>query len=189
MLQAIPGASLKGSDLRAILDTLGAIGEAATTPEGFARQGIASLKRLVASELTRLSMRDLDFGHRAVVCAQPGVISRREIEVFDRHFHANPLVLAHGRNPHAVTHRISDLVAPAQFRATPLFSDYYRRVGVEYAMAGPIHVKKHVLGGFRFHPSGRDFSDRGAACLEALRPPPRNLPSLGPGIGGPPPAR
>src|SRR5258707_2013192 len=131
MLRAISGISLKGTDLRAVLDTLGAIGEEATTAEGFARQGLASLKRLVASELTHLSICDLDTGHRAVVCDQPGAISRREIEVFDRHFHANPLVLAHGRNPHAVTHRISDLVAPAQFRATPLFSDYYRPVRVQ----------------------------------------------------------
>ncbi len=185
MLQAIPGASLKGSDLRAILDTLGAIGEAATTAEGFARQGLASLKRLVASELTHLSICDLDSGHRAVVCDQPRAISRREIGVFDRHFHANPLVLAHGRNPHAVTHRISDLVAPAKFRATPLFSDYYRRVGVEYAMAVPIHVKKHVLVSFVFNRSGRDFSDRDRACLESIRPHLGNLYRLGQEIEGP----
>src|SRR5258708_9087827 len=152
MLQAIPGASLKGSDLRAILDTLGAIGEAAPTAEGSARQGLASLKRRVASELTPLAICDLDSGHRAVVCDQPRAISRREIEVFDRHFHANPLVLAHGRNPHAVTHRISDLVAPAKFRATPLFSDYYRRVRLPIANAEPIPRKKPRPVDFFLHP-------------------------------------
>src|SRR5260221_7209493 len=145
MIQAISGVSLKGADLRAVLDTLGAIGEEATTAEGFARQGLASLKRLVASELTHLSICDLDTGHRAVVCDQPGAISRREIEVFDRHFHANPLVRAHGHNPRAVTHRISDLVASAEFRATPLFTDYYRRVGGADAPAGPVPLKKHPL--------------------------------------------
>src|SRR5260221_6487071 len=185
MIQAFSGVPLKGSALGAVLDTLGAIGEEATTAEGFARQGLASLKRLVASELPPLSICSLDTGPGDVVCDQPGAISRREIEVFDRHFHANPLVRAHGRNPHPVTHRISDLVAPAEFRATPLFSDYYRRVGVEYAMAVPIHVKKHVLVSFVFTRSGRDFSDRDRACLESIRPHLGNLYRLGQEIEGP----
>jgi DNA-binding CsgD family transcriptional regulator len=171
--------------LQAVLDTLGAIGEEAATTEGFARQGVASLKRLVASELATLSICDLDTGHRSVVSDQPGAISKREIEAFDRHFHSHPLVRAHGRNPAAVTHRISDLVAPADFRRTALFNDYYRPVGVEHAMAVPIHVRRNVLVSFVVNRSGRDFSDRDRACLESIRPHLGNLYRLTREIEGP----
>jgi DNA-binding CsgD family transcriptional regulator len=185
MLQPISSVSLKGADLRAILDTLGAIGEEATSGEGFARQGVTSLKRLVPSELTTLSVCELDSGHRSVVSDQPGALSRREIEAFDRHFHAHPLVRAHGRNPAAVTHRISDLMAPADFRRTSLFDDYYRPIGVDHAMAVPIHVLKNAPVSFVFTRSERDFSHRALACLESIRPHLGNLYRLGQEIEGP----
>jgi DNA-binding CsgD family transcriptional regulator len=157
-------------DHRALLDTLGAIGEAARTTAGFARQGMASLKRLVPSELATLSICDLDTGHRSVVSDHPGAISKREIEVFDRHLHDHPLVRDHERNPRAVTRRISDLVAPADFRRTPLFNDYYRPIGLDHVMAVPIELRKGLLVSFVFNRSGRDFSDRDRACLESIRP-------------------
>ena len=83
------------SDLEACLDTVHAVGEASTSAEGFARGGVACLKRLVPSELTTLSICDLDTGHRSVVCDLPGAIGAREIEAFDRHLHTHPLVRAH----------------------------------------------------------------------------------------------
>ena len=173
------------ADHRAVLDTLGAIGEAARSSDGFAHQGVASLRRLVASELTTLSICDLDTGHRSVVSDRPGAISKPEIEVFDRHFHAHPLVRAHGRNPRAATRRISDLVAAADFRRTPLYNDYYRPIRVEHAMAVPIHVERNVLVSFVFNRSGRDFSDRDRACLESIRPHLGNLYRLSRRLEGP----
>jgi DNA-binding CsgD family transcriptional regulator len=171
MLQPISsGTSLTGADLRAVLDTLGAIGEETSSAEGFARQGVASLRRLVASELTTLSICDLGNGHRSVVSDRPGAISKREIDAFDRHFHEHPLVRDHGRNPGAVTRRISDLMPAARFRCTPLFNDYYRPIRVDHAMAVPIHVRRSELVSFVFNRSGRDFSDRDRVCLESIRP-------------------
>jgi DNA-binding CsgD family transcriptional regulator len=172
-------------DHRAVLDTLGAIGEAARSRAGFEREGVASLSRLVSSELTTLSICDLDTGHRSVLSDQPGAISKREIEVFDRHFHTHPLVRHHGRNSGAVTRRISDLVAAADFRRTPLYNDYYRPIRVEHAMAVPIHVRRNVLVSFVFNRSGRDFSDRDRAYLESIRPHLGNLYRLSREIEGP----
>ena len=179
------GVSLQGTDLRAVLDTLGTIGEGARSCEGFARQGVTSLRRLVASELTTLSICDLDTGHRSVVSDQPGAISKAELEMFDRHFHEHPLVRAHGRNPGAVTLRISDLVAAPDFRRTPLFNDYYRPIRLDCAMALPIHVQRNVLVSFVLNRSGRDFSDRDRACLESIRPHLGNLYRLSRELDGP----
>jgi DNA-binding CsgD family transcriptional regulator len=157
-------------DLRAALDTLGAISESAANDRQFARHGVSGLAGLVAADLTTLSICDLATGHRSVLSDVPGAISKGQIEAFDRHFHEHPLVQAHGRNPTAITHRISDLVSPTAFRATPLYNEYYRVIRVEHAMAVPIHVHRHELVSFVLNRSGRDFSDRDRACLESIRP-------------------
>jgi DNA-binding CsgD family transcriptional regulator len=157
-------------DHRAVLETLGAIGEGARGSVSFARAGVQGLSRLVAADLTTLSICDLDTGHRSVVSDVPNAISRSHVEAFDRHFHEHPLVRAHGRNPRAVTRRISDLVPVPDFRRTPLFNDYYRAIRIDHAMAVPIHVRKNVLVSFVLNRSGRDFSERDVACLESIRP-------------------
>ena len=68
---------LRSTDLCACLGALHAIGEESGAGEGFARRGIASLRRLVAGELTTLSICNLDTGHRSVVSDLPGALSRR----------------------------------------------------------------------------------------------------------------
>jgi DNA-binding CsgD family transcriptional regulator len=173
------------ADLRLGLDILGAIGEAARTSAGFARSGVADLKRLVASELTTLSICDLDTGHRSIVSDLPGAISPREIKVFDRHFHAHPLVRAHGRNADARTQRVSDLLPARDWRASALFNDYYRPIRIEHAMAVPIHVRDNVLVSFVFNRSGRDFSERERDRAESIRRHLGNLYRLSREIEGP----
>ena len=162
--------SLGTSDLRSALEALGSLAECARTSASLARHGVSCLPRLVASELTTLSVCDLATGHRSVVSDVPGAIARPEIEAFDRHLHEHPLVRSHVRNPAAATRRISDLVSQCEFRRTPLYNDYYRRIRIDHAMAVPVHVCKQVLVSFVFNRSGRDFSDRDRDCMEAIRP-------------------
>lgn len=88
----MPQLELTRTQLRATLDALRAIGEASLSVDEFARAGVEQLPRLVASELTTLSVCDLDSGHRGVVSDQPGAISPRDIAIFDRFFYAHPLV-------------------------------------------------------------------------------------------------
>jgi len=140
---------------------------------------LACLGRLVASDFATLSVCDLESGHRSVVSNVPGAIPKAQIEVFDRHFHEHPLVLAHGRNPAAVTRRISDLVHPAEFRRTPLYNDYYRAIRIDHAVAVPIHVHRHELVSFVLNRSGRDFSEHDRDRLESIRPLLGNLFRLG----------
>jgi DNA-binding CsgD family transcriptional regulator len=157
-------------DLRACLDTVRALGEATAAGQGFLNHGVTILPRLVASEITHVSICDLATGNRRVVSDQPGAISRRHLEVFNHYFHEHPLVRAHGHNPAATTVRISDLMPAPDFRRSPVFNDYYRPIGIDYAMAVPIHVREHELVSFVFNRKDRDFSDRDRACLESIRP-------------------
>ena len=164
MLQA-----LRSADLRGALDALGAIAEGTAADGAFARHGLASLPRLVPSELTTLSICDLDSGHRSVVCDLPGAIGAREREVFDRHLHSHPLVRAHA-HPQACTVRICDAEPVENFRRSPLYNDYYRPIRIDHVMAVPIHVQKNVLVSFVLNRSKRDFSDRDRDCVEVIRP-------------------
>ena len=119
MLQALGSADLRGA-----LDALGAIAEGTAADGAFARHGLSSLPRLVPSELTTLSVCDLESGHRSVVCDLPGAIGEREREVFDRHLYSHPLVRAHGQR--ACTVRIGDTEPVQDFRRSALYNDYYR---------------------------------------------------------------
>jgi len=158
------------SDLKACLDTVHAIGEASTSGEGFARGGVACLKRLVPSELTTLSICDLDSRHRSVMSDVPGALSRREIEAFNRRFDEHPLVREHVRDPRAATQRITDVMPAAQFRSSPLFDEYYRSIGIDHVMAVPVHIDRTLLVSFVFNRQDRDFSDLDRARAEAIRP-------------------
>jgi len=161
---------LASADLRGALDALHAIGESCPDGDAFARRGLECLPRLVSSELTTLSVCDLDTGHRSVVSDRPGAISRREIEVFDHYFYQHPLVREHGRNPRAVTRDTGELLPGSAFRRTPLYNDYYRVIGIDHAMAVPIHVDGRMLVSFVLNRSKRGFGDRDRACMEMMRP-------------------
>ena len=161
--------TLSRADLRAALEVVGAISECASSDGQFARHGVACLGKLVAADLVTLSACNLATGRRRVVSDVPGAIAEREIAAFDRHFHEHPLVRAHGRNAGAVTHRISDLVDAGDFHASDLYNEYYRAIGIDHALAVPIHVHRNELVSFVLNRSRRDFSDRDVACLELVR--------------------
>jgi DNA-binding CsgD family transcriptional regulator len=161
---------LSHAQVQGALDALHAIGEGCVRSDDFAQRGVECLPTLVTSELTTLSVCNLETGHRAVVSDVPGALSAGEVAVFDRHFHAHPLVREHGRNPRAVTKRIEDLMPQAQFRATALYNDYYRAIRIDHAMAVPIHVDRRLLVSFVFNRRGRGFADEERDALELIRP-------------------
>ena len=160
-------------DLRAALGALHAIGEDA--PGHFAQRGVGCLSGLIGSDLTTLSVCDLDTHHRSVVSNAPGAISVRHLQVFDRYFPEHPLVRAHGRKPGVGTRRISDLVPENVFARTPLYNEYYRAIGIRHAMAVPIYVDARFLVSFVFNRSGSAFGDRELELAEAVRPHLANL--------------
>jgi DNA-binding CsgD family transcriptional regulator len=169
----MPG--LTSQDLHAALDALHAIGAGCQAPGGFARRGVTALGAVIGSELTTLSVCDLDSNHRSVVSDAPGSISPRQIEVFDRYFPEHPLVRAHGRNPAAVTRRISDLLPGESFLETPLYNDYYRPIGIRHTMALPIYVDQRLLVSFVFNRASSPFGERELHLAETLRPHLANL--------------
>jgi DNA-binding CsgD family transcriptional regulator len=152
---------------RFICSMIDALGDA----DGFARRGVEQLQSLVAAELTTLSVCDLHSGHRNVTALPAGAIGAAERACFDRHFRSHPLVRYHAAERGRHAHRISDSVPFARFRQGELYADYYRRIGIDHALALPVHVDDGWLVSFVLNRRGRDFDERELALLDYVRAP------------------
>jgi DNA-binding CsgD family transcriptional regulator len=161
---------LTRNDYAAALALVARLEPAAGDARTFAREAVLAVTGFVASELTTLSECDLMSGRRRVV-GLPGVrLGERDIECFDRHFFEHPLVRYHGLDGGRVTRRISDSLSRGEFRRTAIYADYYRRVGLEHAVAVPLSIDSQVLVSLVLNRRGLDFSERDRERLEVLRP-------------------
>ena len=145
--------------------------DAARSAVSFAQHGTLELPRLVASEITTLSVCDLGRNVRSVAGAPAGAISAADRAAFDRHFAGHPLVRYHADHPQGRSHRISDSLSRAEFRDSALYDEYYRRIGIDHAIAVPLFVDQRLLVSFVLNRNGRDFSDRECALLDLVREP------------------
>lgn len=162
---------VRSCDVRAALLALGDIAEEADSAANFAQVGVRVLSRLVPSELTTLSCCDLHSARRVVIGVPPGAVGADERAAFDRHFHEHPLVRYHAVERGTSAHRISDSLSHARFCETPLYNDYYRRVGLSHALALPLRMDGRELVSFVLNRRGKDFTDGELALLDALRRP------------------
>ena len=161
---------LTRNDYAAALGLLSRLQAATGNAQAFAQEAVLGLTALVASELTTLSECDLLSGRRRVV-GLPGVrLGDADIASFDRHFFEHPLVRYHGLAGGRVTRRISDSLDRTEFRRTAIYADYYRRVGLEHAVAVPLFVDERRLVSVVLNRRGVDFSERDCERLEVLRP-------------------
>ena len=162
---------LHAGDWRAALELVNEVACALNDDDGFVRCAGTGLKRLVASELTTLSICHLVSGRRTVHGDAAGSIGPAERECFDQHFREHPLVQVHGERLHPHVHRISDSMSWSTFQRTPLYADYYRRIGIDHVLALPVHQSNGWLVSWVLNRRGRDFSDREAALLDQVRAP------------------
>lgn len=164
-------AALARRDLHGALCLLRDVSAQACDTAALARAGVEALPRLVASEVTTLSVCDLASGKRTVIGNPVGSISREDLASFDRHFHEHPLVVYHSSHPDGPSRRISDLMPSRDFRATGVYNDYYRRIGIHSAIAVPLYVDRSLLVSFVLNRVRADFSDRDRELLDLLRAP------------------
>ncbi len=162
--------SLRREDFSNGIDLLERLRSHTDSPADFAHAGVRALSKLVAAEITTLSLCNLRTGHRAVVASPGCALSPIEIESFDRHFHEHPLVHFHGVERRLDVRRISDSLPLAEFRRTGLYNDYYRRIGIHHAIAVPLLRTREWLVSFVLNRTRRDFSDRECELLDLLRP-------------------
>jgi DNA-binding CsgD family transcriptional regulator len=157
--------------VRAALDMLADVGTQTRSTESFARAGVRALPGLVGADLATLSVCALGSGKRRVTGFPENALAPADIACFDRFFFAHPLVRFHSANHDGGTHRISDSLPDAAFHRSALYAEYYRKIGIEHAVAVPLFVDGETLVSFVLNRTGRDFSADECATLEAIRGP------------------
>jgi DNA-binding CsgD family transcriptional regulator len=161
---------LSRADLERGFRALGAIAEQSADAAGFAHAGVRELPVLVASDLTTLSICHLASGRREVTGFPDEQLGAEDRACFDRHFATHPLVRFHGMQRGHGARRISDSIPFARFREGALYSDYYRRIGIDHVVAVPIRVDRDLLVSFVLNRRRRDFSDRECELLDRVGP-------------------
>jgi len=164
-------AKLPGRDLRAALRALQILAEQSVTGASFIDAALEQLTGVVTSDLTTLSICDLEQGSRRVVGRKAEALSEADRAAFDQHFREHPLVRFHGSNPNGPTQRISDCGSMNTFRNSALHADYYRRIGINYVMALPLRIDNANVISVVFNRSHADFRDSERAVLDAVRHP------------------
>jgi DNA-binding CsgD family transcriptional regulator len=164
-------AELPERDLRAALGALQALSAQSASCAGFIEAALEELTGIVASDLTTLSICDLEQGTRSVVGRKAESLSAIDREAFDRHFREHPLVRFHSAHPGGPTQRISDCTNRPAFRSSAVYADYYKRIGVNYVMALPLRIDQANVISVVFNRSHSDFSDGERAVLDAVRQP------------------
>jgi len=159
---------LTAADLAAGLECVGAMADAGADLDAWARAGVECLPRVAASEITTLSICDLASGRREVIGSAGSRLSPADRAAFDRYFIVHPLVRYHGLERRGGAHRISDSVPFARFRESELYAEYYRRIGIDHAIAIPLAVGAGRLVSFVLNRRRADFSDRERMLLDAV---------------------
>ena len=161
---------LSRADLERSLRSLGAVAEQSDDAAAFARAGVRELPALVASELTTLSICHLKTGRREVTGFPDERLGAEDRACFDRHCSVHPLVRHHTVQRGRAAHRISDSIPFSRFRLGALYSEYYRRIGIDHVVALPVLVDDEVLVSFVLNRRRRDFSDRECELLDRVGP-------------------
>lgn len=165
------GKRLRSRDARRSLATFDAIAAEAHNPLSFVHQALDGLAELVGSDLTTLSLCDLERQTRTVVGRRGEALSDEDRAAFDRHFPAHPLVRFHSTHPGGPTQRITDCVALRAFVNSPLFADYYRRIGIDHVMALPLRIDDATVVSVVFNRRGANFADADRVVADVLRAP------------------
>ena len=144
-------------------------------PEALVRTVVERLPRLVDSDLTTLSICDLQAGTRRVISWPREAISANDQACFNRLINTHPLVRFHSTHAEGGARRISDCLDAAQFRRQELYNDYYRRIRIDHVVAVPVVASSGLVMSYVLNRRGRDFDDRECALLDAMRPALANL--------------
>ena len=157
------------SDYEAVLEfvrRLYAVGRA----EGFARQAIVGLARLIDSDV--LTYNEVDpIEHRATMVEEPaGAIPLAFVATLGRLAHEHPLITHYALTHESQPLRISDFLSLTQFRRLDLHNELFRPLRINYQLAVTIPSPPDVVIGITFNRFRKDFSERERALLAAIRP-------------------
>src|SRR5262249_15694684 len=161
---------VKSHHLRQAVEMVHVLAAVSDSTTSFITGTLDRLPALVPSDLTTLSVCDLNNHARKVFGRQAEALSAADCAIFDRYFREHPLVRFHGSHPSGPTQRISDCADGQAFRSSALYADYYARLGITHVMALPLQIDEGNVVSIVFNRCGSDFSGAERAVFEAIRP-------------------
>jgi DNA-binding CsgD family transcriptional regulator len=159
---------LRRQDLLRLLDVAATV-RAVTNAEAFGKAVLAPLRRLVTAD--SITYNEIDTRRRrSVWTVDPAdALDGTSQEAFERYLPQHPIVAYSKRTGDGRPHTISDFLDRRQFHRTDLYATFFRPARVEHQIAITLaYAPSHIVG-IAFNRSGRDFSARDRAVLDAVR--------------------
>ena len=157
-------------DLRGALHFLSAC-DAGGGLQAFGVSVADALPKLISCDVAVFALANLR-GPSLVAVENPRVTSAADLETYMRVTRetSNPIIEHFARTRDAEARRMSDFVTRRQFHDLALYTDFYRRLRLEFILGTPLNDSPTSFDGVTLNRSGRDFTDRDRVLLTLLRP-------------------
>jgi DNA-binding CsgD family transcriptional regulator len=164
----MPGmGALSGRDRGSLLDAVDAIAQTTDLPE-LRQVTTVVVGNLISTNLA--AWNEVDPGGRTDVVMTPD-IPRWEggAEAFENNIGEHPLISYFQRTGDGRPYAISDFLTPAQFHATALYQQFYRRIDAEDQLAFIVPETQRIIG-IALNRDRRGFSERDHTVANLFRP-------------------
>ncbi len=164
------GASLSAKDISSLLAFVRDLYAIRDLPS-FRSQVVSRISRLVHSEVTSYNEVNWERQQNASMSDHPGALDFPDSHrIFDQHMREHALIGHYARTGHLQALKMSDFLTRSQFHRSGLYTDFYRRVGIEHQMAFVVPAPTPLVIGFALNRSRPDFSERDRLLLNLVRP-------------------
>src|SRR6266851_9462655 len=162
--------SLREHDVSALLDflrTLYALRDLRT----FCSHVISAVPKLVGSDITTYNEVNCESQQNATVSDPPHALDFPDSHrIFNQHIPEHPLIGHYARRGDPRVLKMSDFLTRRKFHSVGLYTDFYRRVGVEHQMALMLPATPPLVIGIALNRGRPDFTERERLLLNLIRP-------------------
>jgi DNA-binding CsgD family transcriptional regulator/GAF domain-containing protein len=153
-----------------VLDAVGELYELCDLAS-FPERAVAVAARVVRADVTAYNEIRVSTGEVTVCIDPPGsLVFPDSLEIFSSLVGEHPLITYHERTRDGTALRIADFMSQRELRATALYQDFYRHVGVDQQLAFTLPSAPSVVIGIAMSRLGVPFSERDKSLANLMRP-------------------
>ncbi len=163
-------ARLARADLQSLINVLG-VALSALDEEMFPSNVLVALRSLVEYDVAIFLTIDATSNRIWSWAQEPSHLVFPHMEhLFQGHLADHPLLLHCIRTGSGTVVRMSDFLSPAQFRAHPIYRDFYARLGMRHQLGFGIAQQPSLVAWTEMLRADRDFTERDRAVVQAMLP-------------------
>jgi len=162
--------SLREHDVGALLDFLRTL-YTLRDLRSFRSHVISAVPKLVRSEITTYNEVNCAKRQNATVSDPPDALDFPDSHrIFNQHIPEHPLIGHYARSGDARVLKMSDFLTRRKFHSVGLYTDFYKRVGVEHQMALMLPAGPPLVIGIALNRGRPDFTEHERLLLNLIRP-------------------